>query len=190
MPTAIALIRGINVGGKHKLPMATLRRLCEGLGWEGVSTLIQSGNVVFRLPGRGNQRSLASAGGVLEGAIEAASGFRPGVLVRSLDQFRGALAANPFAGKPGANLSHVLVMFLEAEPSAAARKAVAALRPDPERVEVIGREVHLHYPKGIGASKFAFTRVEQALGQTGTCRNVNTLRKLLAMAEAADHAAR
>ncbi len=184
MPSAFALIRGINVGGKHKLPMASLRSLCEGLGWLDVATLIQSGNVVFRLPGRESQRALTAASDALASAIEDSCGFRAGVLVRSVEHLRTALAASPFAERPGVNKSHVLIMFLDAEPDAAARKAVASLRPDPERVEVIGREVHLHYPKSIGESKFPFTRVEQALGQTGTCRNVNTLTKLLAMAEA------
>lgn len=180
MPTAIALVRGINVGGKHALPMPALRALCEGLGWQDVATLIQSGNIVFRAP----QRALAPAAANLESAIDKSHGFRPGVVVRSLAELRAALAASPFASIRALNPSHLLVMFLAAEPDAAARRALAALTPDPERLALVGREIHLAYPNGIGASKFPFTLVEKTVKVPGTCRNWNTLTKLLAMAEA------
>lgn len=176
MPVAIALLRGINVGGKNKLPMAQLRALGESLGWTEVATLIQSGNVVFRCP----DRALPGAANKLEAAIEKAAGFRPSVITRTAAQLRAALAACPYTGNP----SHILIMLLESTPDAAAKKAVASLKPDPERLTLIGDEVHLQYPDGIGASKFPFTQVERAVKVPGTCRNLNTLSKLLAMADA------
>ncbi len=179
MPIAIALIRGINVGGKHTLPMGTLRSLCEGLGWRDVATYIQSGNVVFGAAAR----DLVRAGAKLEAAIENECGFRPGVVVRPLAELRGAMAANPFVKEARLEPGKLLVIFLAGTPGTGAGKAVAALKPDPERVALVGREVFLYYPDGIGASKFQFGAVEKAVGIAGTCRNWNTVTKMLAMAE-------
>lgn len=190
MPTATAkivgcaFIRGINVGGKHSLPMATLRGLCEGLGWSDVATYIQSGNVVFRAPAKVMAGGGTKAAAALEGAIEEECGFRPGVAVRTLAEMCGVVKANPFAGEAAKDPKHLLVMILAGEPTAAARKAVLALKPEPERVVLVGREVYLWYPKGIGQSKFAFTSVEKAVGVAGTCRNWNTIGKVMAMAGA------
>ena len=105
--------------------------------------------------------------------------------MRTLTELRGVVAANPFAGGQY-DPSKVLVMFLGAKPGAEAAKAMAALRPDPERRVLIGTEVYLWYPNGVGASKFQFTAVERALKVTGTCRNWNTVVKVIAMAESAE----
>ena len=180
MPVVIALIRGINVGGKHLLPMATLRAVCEGLGWQDVATSIQSGNVVFRCA----ERERAGAAAALEAAIEKSAGFRPGVVVRSLAEMKKTFATSPFAREAQRDPGKVLVMFLAATPDAAAKKAVKALTPDPERVALVGNEVHLYYPNGSGQSRFPFSLVEKAVKIPGTCRNWNTIVKMLEMAEA------
>jgi len=176
MPVAIALLRGVNVGGKHALPMVTLREVCEGLRWRDVATLIQSGNVVFRC----ERQELAKAGEALRDAVQARMGFGPEVVVRSAAEMRAALEACPFEDEG----KRIVIMFLAGVPSAAARKAVEALRPEPERVAMTQREVYAHYPLGIGTSKFAFTKVEKAVGVPGTARNLNTVIKLVEMADA------
>jgi uncharacterized protein (DUF1697 family) len=156
MPTAIALIRGINVGGRNTLPMAELRKLCEGLGFEDTRTYIQSGNVVFRAA----KRELSKAPAALEDAIESRRGFRPTVVVRTADQWRGVIAANPFAGRRGIDKSRLIVMCLAREPAATA-SAVEELSNGQDEARLVGREVFLHFPKG---------------------RNWNTAEKLMVMA--------
>ena len=183
MTTAIALIRGVNVGGKHSLPMTTLRKLCEKLGWKGVATHIQSGNVVFQAPARAIGGGGSKAASALEDAIEMAQGFRPSVVVRTLDDLRDTIASNPFKKESLSSQSHMLVMFLAHEPSPPARKTLLALKPDPERFTLVGRDLFLWYPNGIGQSKFPFTTVEKAIATRGTCRNWNTVTKVLSMAE-------
>lgn len=180
MPVAVALLRGINVGGKNRLPMSALRALCGRLGLTDVATCIQSGNAVFRV----GQPSLRNVAARIEAAIEHDHGFRPCVVVRTADELRAAVAANPFAGLRGLDPAKLLIMFTSAPTPASASNAIAALRPDPEAVRLVGREVYLHYPLGIGASRFPFSRVEKAVGVPGTSRNLKTVLKLLAMAEA------
>jgi uncharacterized protein (DUF1697 family) len=178
MPTAIALIRGINVGGKRKLPMSTLRTLCESLGLRDVRTHIQSGNAVFQCP----QRTLPRLASRLEDAIEAAVGFRPAVIVREPADLRRVLDNHPFRDQPDLDPAHLLVMFLAADPPATAAAALRAVKVQSERLALAGREAFLYFPDGIGKSKLSMAAVEKALGTPGTCRNWNTVNALIEMA--------
>lgn len=179
MPTAIALIRGINVGGKNSLPMEQLRELCEGAGLKDARTYIQSGNVVFRA----NAREIAAAAGKLEDAIEADRGFRPSVVVRSRDEWAATIEANPFASRAKSDPSKLLIMFLREKPAAGAAKAIDAVKRGDEQLRLIGRELFIDFPIGIGKSKLAIAAVEKALGVPATGRNWNTTVKLLTMAD-------
>src|SRR6186997_1339114 len=91
MATYVALLRGINVGGARKLPMADLAALLTGLGLEDVRTYIASGNVVFRAPSGG--RALASR---IERAIEEATGLDVAVLLRTPAELAKVVERNPF----------------------------------------------------------------------------------------------
>lgn len=184
MPTAIALIRGINVGGKNILPMAVLRDLCEGIGLRDVRTYIQSGNVAFRA----DARQVAKAAAAIEAAIERSRKFRPSVIVRTLDEVREAFASNPFAARKGLDRSRCLIMFLGAAPSPAAKRAVLKLQAGRDEVRIIGREAFLNLPDGIADATLSMSAVEAALGERGTCRNLNTLEKLLNIADEIDSA--
>ena len=179
MPIGIALIRGINVGGKNLLPMETLRELAAEIGLRDARTYIQSGNMLFRA----GVKDMARAAAKLEAAIESRLKFRPSVVVRSIEDLRAAIAANPLAKRRGIDGNRMLVMFLAGQPDAAARRNVAALKQDPEEIWLIGREAYLHLPNGIAASNLSMATVEKAIRVPGTCRNWNTVGKLLAMAE-------
>ncbi len=178
MPTAIALLRGINVGGKNILPMATLRDLCESCGLRDARTYIQSGNVVFRA----DKKQLARAADSLADSIHKKLKFRPPVIIRSTADVAAALETNPFASLPNLNKRRCLIMFLESEPSAAAAKAIKALKSPPDEVRLIGREAYLHLPNGIADATLPLAQVEKLLAVASTSRNLNTTEKLLAMA--------
>lgn len=179
MPIAIALIRGINVGGKNSLPMETLRGLCESIGLRDVRTYIQSGNVVFRAP----SREIAAAATKLEDAIETDRSFRPSVVIRTRDELSAAISANPFAERAQRDPSKLLVMFLRDKPAAGAADAIQKVKRESEELRLIGRELFIDFPIGIGKSKLAIAAVERALGVPATSRNWNTTLKLLAMAD-------
>src|SRR5687768_16961150 len=87
----VALLRGINVTGTNKIPMADLRTHCAGLGWRDVETYIQSGNVVFAADG-----AAAQLEALLEKEIQKRFGLSIPVIVRSAAQWPKLAASNPY----------------------------------------------------------------------------------------------
>ena len=169
MPAYAALLRAVNVGGTGKLAMTDLRQLCEAAGLSDVATYIQSGNVVFK-----SKRGEASVKKLLEAALAEQLGKPCGVLVRSADELRELLEANPF---PKAAPNRVLMLFLDQPPAEAKFKDV--LTPGGEELRACGRHLVLHFPNGMGQSKLKIPFAKE-----GTGRNLNTVRKLLTMLEA------
>ncbi len=179
MAVVIAMLRGVNLAGHHKLSMEALRKHCTGLGFEDAQTYIQSGNVVFR--DRGDPATLAHR---LEDGIEAKFGFRPPVVLRTAPELRKVIAKNPFAGRSGIEPSKLLVIFMAASPARAALKQVLAMPCEPEELRASGRELYIYYPEGMARPKIPLVRLEKALQCPSTGRNWNTVLKLAAMAEA------
>lgn len=176
MSLAVALLRGVNVGGHAKLPMAELRSALSTLGFEGVHTYLQSGNVVLD-PGQLRHKELPK---VLETAIADEFGLEVRVIVRAREELAAVAAGHPFRNQESDH-SRLHVMFLEQKPVVG---KVAGLDPDrspPDRFEVKGREIYLSYPNGQGRSKLTLDYFERQLGMAGTARNWNTVTKLLEM---------
>ena len=176
MPRYVALLRGVNVGGKGRMAMADLRVCVERIGHEDVATHIQTGNVLFRTP----MRSAEKVATAMEEAVEAELGFRTAVMIRTAAQLTAALHERPF---PGADPRALHIAFLREKPAAA--RATALVAPDgPDEVALIGREVHLHYPGGMGRSKLTGASIEKALGVPATARRRSVVEKLRDLLEA------
>ena len=176
MPRYVALLRGVNVGGKGRMAMADLRACVERIGHEEVATHIQTGNVLFRT----QVRSAETVATAMEDAVEADLGFRTAVMIRTAAQLTAALDERPFADADPAALH---IAFLREKPAVAKAKALVA--PDgPDEVAVIGREVHLHYPNGMGRSKLTGASIEKALGVPATARRRSVVEKLRDLLEA------
>jgi uncharacterized protein (DUF1697 family) len=180
MGVVIGLLRGVNVGGHHKVPMADLRALCESLKLRDARTYVQSGNVVFRTAVK-ELRPLAKR---MEDALEKQFGFRPAVMLRTTSDFREVVRRNPFAKRTGLDPAKMVVSFLTCEPEAEAREKVHAMKFDPEEVRIEGCEMYLYFPIGIGVSKLSMAALDRALKVSGTARNWNSVTKVLALAEA------
>ena len=174
MPKYVALLRGINVGGRHSLPMAECRRVVTDAGGLGVTTYIQSGNLVFE-----HDAPAATLVTMLAEALSASAGFDVPVMVRTAEQWADVLARNPFGEQIHTTLH---VAFLDGRATADQLDRVRALRGEagaafaPERLALDGDEVYLHLPDGIGRSKLAV-----AFGKTkvtATVRNWRTVEKL------------
>ncbi len=179
MTVAISMLRGVNVGGHNRIKMEELRVLYESLGLLDAQTYIQSGNVVFRT----KARNLVLLARQIENGIEQSFGFRPGVMVRTAAELREVIARNPFVARSGIDPSKLLVTFLSHDPDAEARDKVLKIKVDPEELRIIGRELYIHYPNGMGRSKLPVALIEKTLKISGTGRNWNTVTKLLEMAE-------
>jgi uncharacterized protein (DUF1697 family) len=178
MPAAVALLRGINVGGRHMLPMGVLRQICLAAGLERVETLLQSGNVVFETA----EKDLEALAGRLESAIEAKAGFRPAVLVWSAAELARVAAARPFPEFAEPDGSRLAVLFLARNPGKAAFARAAALQTETELVRAGKRELYVYYVAGMGRSKLPASAFERTLGVAATGRNWNTVTKLVGMA--------
>ena len=156
MPTHIALLRGINVGGHKQLSMADVKATFESLGFENVRTLLNSGNVIFD----GTKPDAK--------AIETAIGMDVRVILRTPRDLEKILEKKPFEGEPG----KLAVMFLEGEPKGELEWE------GPELVKLDGRNLYLYYPDGMGRSKLTNALIERRLKEAGTARNWNTITKL------------
>ncbi len=176
MKTYIALVRGINVGGKGILPMKQLVAILEVLGSQNVKTYIQSGNAVFE-----HKESEASKlAGKISAAIEKKRGFAPHVLVLDAKALEQAVDGNPFP-ETVAEPKSLHVFFLDSKPAKVALKSLAGIKSDNERFELRGSLFYLHAPDGIGRSKLA-ANVERKLGVRATSRNWRTVCRLLEIA--------
>ncbi|NOU26619.1 MAG: DUF1697 domain-containing protein [Polyangiaceae bacterium] len=171
----IGLLRGVNVGGNRKVPMADLKRELTALGYANVRTLLASGNFVFE----GKKQSTAALERKLETELAARMGLETDIMVRTPEDWEAAIAANPFPAEAASHPSRLLLMALKSEPAAPARAAFASYLErlaGPERVIVRGREVFVFFPEGQADSKLNL----KALGSS-TGRNWNTVLKLRAM---------
>ena len=178
MTTYVALLRGINVGGNKMVAMAALRTAFAELGFADVKTLLQSGNVVFT----GAAKPAAVLEATLEKEIGRRIGFTPAFHVRTADEWRAVVKANPFTEAAANNPGHLLVTFFKTPIDRAQVKALQAAIPGRELVHARGRELYMTYPDGVGTSK-APVLVGRMLGAGGTARNWNTVRKLAALVD-------
>lgn len=178
--THVALLRGVNLGGKNKVPMRDLVRLVEAAGGERVVTYIQSGNVVFDAPARVAARMPVA----LPRAIEAELGCRTPVILRTGDEIRAAATEHPFLAR-GESPDRLHVLFLADAPSKAAVASLDPSRSPGDELVVRGRDVFLFLPNGVAKSKLTNARpwdwFDRKLGTVSTARNLRTVQKLAAL---------
>jgi len=171
---AVALLRGINVGGKNLLPMQALAEIFAGAGCREVRTYIQSGNVVFRSDRPEEVAKAAS------GEIAARFGLKVPVVVRTAEEFRGAMEGNPFLAR-GLDADWLHVMFLAEAPTAEMVAGLDAARSVPDEFVARGREVYLHLPNGAARTKLTNAYFDARLKTVGTQRNWKTVKALAEM---------
>lgn len=176
MPAFVALLRGINVGGKSMVATADLRAFFEAFGFTAVKTLLQSGNVIFE--------SKAKTG-ALEKKLEAAAAKKFGrpleFFVRDQAEWRKIILGNPYLDEARKDPSHLVVMCLKAKLTIAACEALKAAIPGRETFRAEGPHLYIYYPDGIGESKFTNALIDRKLGASGTARNWNTVQKIAAL---------
>ena len=171
----IALLRGINVGGHQKLPMAELKEVLARLGLSNIKTYIQSGNVVF--DSEEGSRSLLAA--QIQAAIDQSHGFAPSIMLLTAAEIETAIASNPFP--EGAQEPKTLhLYFLSRAAEQPDFPALDQVKKESERYWLADQVFYLHAPDGIGRSKLA-TKVEKALGVAVTARNWRTVNKIREM---------
>ena len=167
---SVVLLRGVNVGGRNKVSMATLADWLRDAGFSSVTTYIQSGNVVLE-----HSRAV-DVGAVVHRAIIERTGLDVRVLVTGAAELREIVDANPY---DGVSPTHLHVSFFECAPDASVLAHLAVTDWSPEEFRVAGRVLYLHLPHGMGRSVMVprLTVLKEA-----TTRNWNTV---LALSELA-----
>ena len=168
--THVALLRGVNVGGKNKLPMKALVALFEDLGCEAVRTYIQSGNVIFEAKSTDGLADRVAA------RIEADHGRRVPVVLRTAESLARIRDDNPF---PDADPKALHVMFLRDAPAKVRVKALDPDRSPGDAFVVRGANVYVCCPNGVARTKLTNAWFDAQLGTVSTGRNWRTLGKLI-----------
>ena len=177
--TWVALLRGVNVGGKHILPMKQLVEMFSEAKCVNVRSYIQSGNVVFAAP----PKVVKGLPALLEKKIEERFGFSAPIVLRNRDEMARVARSNPFL-KAGLPQQALHVYFLANEPNPAAVKSLDVNRSPGDRFHVTGREIYLHVPNGMGRTKLTSTYFDAKLSTVATARNWTTVLTLLTMMSA------
>jgi uncharacterized protein (DUF1697 family) len=174
----VALLRGVNVGGRNLVRMEALRQIATDLGLIGARTYLQSGNLVFLAPdGEGRQ-----AGETLQRALSDSLGVSVRVIVRTQAGLAAAISANPFGQIALNDPARLLVVFMSGAPILEGLPAVRAVARLGERIDAVANEVFIHYAGGAGASRVTAALIDRSLGAVGTARNWNTVLALEALA--------
>jgi len=184
MATYVALLRGINVGGNNKIPMAQLRTALEDAGFDGVRTYIQSGNVLFEHR-KTKPETLAAR---VRAVISDAFGFDIATIVVDAAYLESVVKATPYADEPDPRRVHVFFLPSELDPPSRERiaelAAAAAAKGSHDSVTTDGPVMYLHTPDGFGTSDLAKALSTRGAGvRSGTARNWATVTTLLDMCQ-------
>ena len=184
MPRYLALLRGINVGGRNKVAMADLRNLATALGLADVTTYIQSGNLIFSYA----DADTTKLADMLESEIASRLSVRPAVVVLSRAELVKAIADNPFPDETNPKCVHAVFRRDEVGADGVAAVAAALQRArdagSRDNAVVVGRTMFLHTPDGFGQSELAAQLARTSVQAAGTARNWATVTKLLGLLDA------
>ncbi|TJY41118.1 DUF1697 domain-containing protein [Cohnella pontilimi] len=175
MAMCVALLRGINVSGKNMIKMAELKQLFESMGFGGVQTYINSGNVIFE-----SASDEASMQREIEAGIESKFGLTIPVILRTSEELERIMEECPYKSEVAPDGKNVNVGLLRQAPPPEAIDRLAPYK-GPDDYQVIGREIHLLFRQGQADSKLGNNL--QKLGVPVTVRNWNTMNKLCALAK-------
>jgi uncharacterized protein (DUF1697 family) len=180
MARNVAFLRGVNVGGHGKFPMADFKRLLEQIGATSVKTHLNSGNAAFT-----SNKKPAGLQKELHAAIVADLGRPVDVVVRTAAQLRKVIDGDPFAGVADDGSKYV-VLFLTGTPDHAAVKAIEDRTEDfaPEQFVHIGTEFYVWCPNSLRDAKLPIALADKKMGVAATARNWNTVKRMLELAEA------
>ncbi|MCC9138964.1 DUF1697 domain-containing protein [Pontibacter silvestris] len=172
MNRKIAILRGINVGGKRKILMTELKSLCDNLGWENVGTYIQSGNLIFT-----SNKTNTELENNLEKAITENFGFDVPVIVRSSKELQTSIDKNPFFDGD-ANIDQLHLTFLKEKPITENNEKTLTYNYEPDKFKIDGKDVFIFCSGKYHQSKLTNNFFENKLKVGATTRNWKTVLKL------------
>ena len=172
--TYVALLRGINVGGHKAVKMDRLRKAFEALGFEHVTTYVQSGNVVFNA----STQASGNLSKKIEEKVLREFAISVSVIVKTSEEVSEVVRNNPFLRERGIDPSKLHVTFLSHAPEKNALKMLDAIAANPDQFRSSGKEIYLYCPNGYGKTKLSNNALEKVLSVRATTRNWKTLNQL------------
>ncbi|MBL4715687.1 MAG: DUF1697 domain-containing protein [Bacteroidia bacterium] len=172
MKKQIAILRGINVGGKRKILMADLKELFVDLGFEDIQTYIQSGNVMFNSSEKKDNILIADE---IEQSIFKEYGFTVPVIVISVNELNKAIAENPFFKKDSIDIDRLHLTFLKEIPENEKLQNIKSYNYSPDKYEIKERNVFIYCSAKYSDSKLTNTFFESKLKVSATTRNWKTV---------------
>ena len=176
MPTYVALLRSVNVAGYGRMAMADLQQSFRTLGYQDVSTFIQTGNVLFTTVKKSPAKLVAD----IEGQLAHDFGSSPAVILRTPAELQSVLGTSPFPGK-GADPSRHHVTFMATAPDPDRLAEFTPPSSGQDELVIVRREIYVHTPNGYAETKLTGSLLERRLGVVTTTRNWNTVSKLCAL---------
>jgi len=178
MKTFVVLLRGVNVGGAKRVPMADFRNMLGGLGFSDVATLLNSGNAVFNAD-KGTSRGHAAA---IARSIAVELNLEVPVVVKSAQELAAIVAGNPLA-QGDFDPSRILVVFAAEDTSLKALEPITALAKAPDQFHIGSQAAYAYCAQGNLVSPLGAALLGKQ-GRTVTTRNWATTLKLHALASA------
>jgi len=175
----IALLRGINVGGRRTVKMEKLKSIMESLEFQNVKTYIQSGNVLFETEARDTNLLRQS----IESKLDEELGFKIPAIVRTGAELEDVVKQNPFHSGTESENTNLHLTFLSSEPDEKALDRLASYKNDVDDFRVLNREVYLRCGTGYGTTMFSNNFFESMLKVLATTRNWKTVNKILRLSE-------
>jgi uncharacterized protein (DUF1697 family) len=172
----VALLRAVNVGAR-KLAMSDARAICEDLGFCGVASLRQSGNLIFD-SGRLRGSRLEAA---LEEETVSRLGLRTQFIVRTASEWSAAVQDNPLQKAAKEDPARTVIVAFKDPMRPSGLQSLRRSIRGPEVVASSGRHLYAYYPDGQGRSKLSLSLIEKHVGTQGTARNWNTAVKILTL---------
>lgn len=173
MKTYIALLKGINVGGHRKVPMAELRDLFINSGFQKVQTYIQSGNVIFQSSEKAPDLEIK-----IQNLISIQFGFDVSVIIKTNKELQELFEASPFSKEKKENSYFIMLNRI---PDSNLVDEVDQLQYEDEEIIIKKDCLYFYCSTGFGKTKFNMNSYERKLKVTGTARNYNTMVKLLSL---------
>lgn len=174
----IALLRGVNVSGKNKLPMAEFRTALTAAGFSNVQSYIQSGNVVLEAADNLSEGDVSKA---VSNVLSETFDIQTSVMLLTEARLRQAAAANTL-GQEFDKANWMFLFFLSDEPTVPDLDKLAELTTENERWELFADVFYVFAGDGAGRSKL-IARAEKLLGVSATARNWKTVQKLIEMTD-------
>lgn len=178
MKTYISILRGINVSGQKLIKMDALKKSYESLGFQNVSTYVQSGNVIFNTLETEHERLEQ----LIFSQIVKDFGFEVPVIVFTAEKLKQVIDNNPFVNDMGKYPVFLHVTFLSAKPGKYDSNAIEAKKQDGEEISFTNEAVYLYCPNGYGRTKLNNNFLESRLKVSASTRNWKTVNELLKIA--------